>query len=178
MRRKRPAGLRDVGGPARAETRALLEMLDSTSAMGRAELRGVSDEELRWQATKGGHSIGMILLHIADVEYWWVQVVALGWPQDQALHDKLLSRETNQYAGAWPKPPVRRKAWFLKQCDEVRAVTKRELVGLDASKHKGRIGEREYSLRWILHHLIEHEAYHLGQAVLLRELYKKKGART
>ena len=39
-----------------------------------------------------------------------------------------------------------------------------------------RPGEVEFTLRWLLHHVITHEAYHGGQAVLLSIMKQKLGA--
>ncbi len=169
----RPPGLYDVAPGQRDETTVLLAMLDSTSAFWKRELRGLKHEELRWTAREGAHSIGTVLLHIAIVEHWWIHVVAMGRPEDKGIAARCLNDETDQGRGVWPAPPNKPKAWFFKQCADVRAATYGELQGLDATKHRGRYGKREFTLRWILHHLIEHEAYHAGQMLLLRDLYRR-----
>ncbi len=169
----RPPGLYDIAAGQRDETSVLLAMLDSTSAFWKRELRGLKDEELRWSAKKGGHSIGTVLLHIAIVEHWWIHGVAMGQPEDKALAARCLNEETDQSRGVWPTAPTKPKTWFFKQCTDVRAATYEELRGLDAIRHRGRIGKREFTLRWILHHLIEHEAYHAGQMLLLRDLFRR-----
>ena len=171
MRRK--PGLHDLASGQNGETALLLAMLDSTSAFWRRELRGLMRDELRWRTKKGGHTIGMLLLHIAVAEHWWVHMVAMGRKEDKALVKLLKADQTDQYKGKWPEPPDRPKEWFFKQCAQVRASTHEDLKGLDAANLRGRIGSREFTLRWILHHLIEHEAYHGGQMVLLRDLYRR-----
>lgn len=165
--------LRDIATGSKTELELLLGMLDATTEFWRQELRGLKAEELRFQARPGGHSIAMLILHIADAELWWIQAVALGNKLDKAEEKRLMTHEVKQDDGIWPVPPKRTKKWLLAQHDSIRERTKSMLQGLDPTAPIKRKGWRnEYTLRWILHHLVEHEAYHGGQMLLLRDLYQ------
>ena len=163
----------DIEPSSRGELDLLLAMLNATTKMWRTELRGATDSEMRWQPAKNAHSIAMILLHIADCEDAWIQWVGLRKPMDMEIRKRMMSQEVDQYAAMWPRAPKRSKAWFLKQPAEMRKRTLADLKGLSAN-HLGKRGDNSYTLRWIIHRLIEHEAYHGGQMVLLRELYNKR----
>ncbi len=160
----------DLAPESRDELTLLLAMMDWTSGEIRDLLKDASDDDLQWKDPNVGRSIGMILLHLADAEYWWIQSVALGKSTDQAMHDRFLSSELDQMGGKWPDAPIESKAWYLAGPDEIRKLTKESLQGVDPATTIGKRGEREFSLRWIMHHLIEHEAYHMGQIQMLLEM--------
>ncbi|HEY3267784.1 MAG TPA: DinB family protein [Armatimonadota bacterium] len=148
----------------------LLALLDMATAEWREQLGSVPDEALLWQPFPRGHSIGALILHIADVEGFCVTEVAAGQPRPEEELETLLSRETDQYAQSWPTPPAHPLSWFLAEHDAIRARTRATVAAL---KYPDRVGrradrpDREYTLRWLLGHIILHEAYHGGQAVLL-----------
>jgi uncharacterized damage-inducible protein DinB len=55
--------------------------------------------------------------------------------------------------------------------DEVRRRTLACLIGLEADQvTEFRDGQPDYTAAWVVNHLIGHEAYHAGQAVLLASL--------
>jgi uncharacterized damage-inducible protein DinB len=146
-----------------------LAMLDGGTAEWREELGDLPDEAVFWQPIRSGHSIGAIILHIADVEAFWLHEVAVGHSRSEEEIKRLLSQETQQYKADWPIPPAKPLTWYFEQHDEIRRRTHQYLYSLTDSqetrKRQGR--ENEYTLRWLLHHVIGHEAYHGGQAVLL-----------
>ena len=166
----------DVAVPDTADPSVglLLGLLDATSAKWRGELAGLDDEALWWQPFPGGHSIGMILLHCADAEGFWLHQVAGGLERNPDELKTLLSEETDQFGVLWPDCPQRPLGWFLNQQAAVRKRT-HEIVGdLLPLDMVGMNHGREFTLRWILHHVIAHEAYHYGQAVLLSLLYDRR----
>jgi uncharacterized damage-inducible protein DinB len=145
----------------------LLAMLDDGTREWRGEIGDVPEDAVVWQPFPGGHSIGAVILHMADAELYWVQEIAAGQPVSADDEARLLSKQTDQYAVRWPTPPARPLAWYFQQRDEVRARTHQIVRKLGDPGHLGARGDRRYTLRWILHHVIGHEAYHGGQAVLL-----------
>ena len=151
-------------------------MMDSTTKSWKGNLKGISETEFKWQALKGGHSIGMVILHCAMAEYWWIQCVVLGNEIDMKVVNALGYERMDIANGVYGTPLRKPKAWYLKQMTDVRRKTKAALKGLKPS-HTGTGRGNEYTLRWVLHHLVEHEAYHFGQMVLLRELYKNRKKR-
>jgi uncharacterized damage-inducible protein DinB len=150
----------------------LLAILDDVTKEWTGELGRVSKETLVWQPRPEGHSIGALILHIADVEAYWLHEVAAGQPLTEAHNRLFLSEETQQYQGKWPTPPKRPLSWYLEQHRAIRERTYALVRNLSDLNHVGRNGEREFTLRWLLNHVISHEAYHGGQAVLLASLWK------
>lgn len=71
-------------------------------------------------------------------------------------------------------PPKKPLSWYLEQHRAIRERTHEIVRNLTTLEHVGVYGKREFTLRWLLHHIISHEAYHGGQAVLLASLYKKR----
>ncbi len=160
------------------QTGLLLAMLDDNTKDWREELGEVSQETLLWQPFPGGHSIGVLILHIADVEANWLHEVGAGQPQSEEELSRLLSAETQQYQLSWPTPPDHPLSWYYAQHDAVRARTHELVVALDDPEHLGikekYQGKKEFTLRWLLHHVLTHEAYHGGQAVLLSILHGRQ----
>lgn len=150
----------------------LLSMLDDGTREWRSELGKVSEETVVWQPFPNGHSIGALILHIADVEAFWLYEVATGRPRSQKEQEKLLSDVTEQYKIQWPKPPKRSLSWYYKQHDKIRERTRQTVLTLNDPEHIGKYKDRKFTLRWLLHHVIAHEAYHSGQAVLVALMKK------
>jgi uncharacterized damage-inducible protein DinB len=155
----------------------LLAMLDDSTRNWREELGEVSEDTIVWQPVADGHSIGALLLHITDVEAFWIQEVADGVMRSKEELALLLSGETQQYEGLWPAPPRRPLAWYFAQHAAIRARTHKIVRRLKDPDHIGRRvrqnREAEFTLRWLLYHVLRHEAYHGGQAVLLALMYAK-----
>src|ERR1051325_1501982 len=162
------------------EIALLIGMLQAGTATARRELGEVADEALVWQPYPNGHSIGAILIHLAACEAAWLHYAA-------ALHEVSLDMESelmggprlDQCAALWPPPPAKPLAWYYAQQDEVRARTIELISPLPdpaAVRAVPWSPGRECSVRWIIHYIIEHEAYHNGQAVLLSLM--RSGLRT
>ncbi len=149
----------------------LLAMLDDATTEWRGELGDASDETVVWQPFPGGHSIGTLLLHIADVEAYWLHQIGAGQARSEEDLARLLSQETQQYDLSWPRPPAQPLSWFRAQHDEIRARTRRIVSTWDDPTLARPRDAAEFTRRWLLHHVLTHEAYHGGQAVLLSVLH-------
>ena len=166
------------------------EQLDDQSRRLAEATRGIEPAELAWQPAPGLNTIGMLLAHIAIVEVYWTQVGPLS----------LTTFETESVLGigvdhdgmplaAGGSPPAglegRELAYFDDLLARARAYLKRavaELSDADLEREvprKGRDGTlREIlNLRWILYHMLEHEACHYGQINLLAHHYRLAGGR-
>ena len=152
----------------------LLAMLDDGTNEWREELGVVSEEAVLWQPFPGGYSIGALILHIADVEASWLHQVGAGQVRSEEELARLLSKETQQYEGVWPVPPPEPLSWFLAQHDEIRARTRRIVSAWDDPALTRPRDDAEFTRRWLLHHVLTHEAYHGGQAVLLSILHGRQ----
>src|SRR5437868_2793109 len=82
----------------------LLAMLHATTNEWRCFLEDISEDAIVWQPFPNGHSIGALILHIADVEAFWLYQVAAGKARTQEEKDHLLSDATQQGAVSWPVP--------------------------------------------------------------------------
>lgn len=156
----------------------LIAMLDDNTNNWRGELGEVSQETVVWQPFPGTHSIGGLLLHIADVEANWIHEVGAGALRSEEELSALLSRETQQYQVQWPIPPTQPLSWYYAQQDAVRTHTRKLITALNDPEHVGTRqtaqNKTEFTLRWLLHHVLTHESYHGGQAVLLSILHERQ----
>ena len=134
----------------------------------------IPDDLIGKPAFLGAHSIGGLLLHIGEAEWFWMQMVVSG-------HQLT---EEDQKAPYWDilddVEAVARSGYStefcLKEIEKIRNQTRDVLFSYN-DKDLERVitferrGETtEYNLRWILHHLIDHEAQHKGQILMLKRL--------
>jgi uncharacterized damage-inducible protein DinB len=75
-----------------------------------------------------------------------------------------------------PSQPL---SWYLDLHDRFRARTLEAVKSWPpADTLKDRAGEdNQYTPRWVLGHVIQHEAYHGGQIVMLYDLWKNRDDR-
>jgi uncharacterized damage-inducible protein DinB len=147
----------------------LLAVLEDVTNEWREELGDVSEEQIVYQPFPAGHSIGALILHIADTEAFWLYEVGAGKERPAEELKALLSEEIQQHQRQflWPTPPRHPLSWYFAQQDAVRERTRQTALALNDPEHIGRRRDHEFTLRWLLNHVISHEAYHGGQAVLL-----------
>jgi len=140
----------------------------------RETIQSIDVKNLGKPAFLGAHSIGALALHIGEAEWWWIQCNVAGHqiteedakaPYWDVLEDPQ-SFASKGYSAEF----------CLQQLDNIRNKTREVLFGF-GDKDLERIisfeqtGElREQSLRWILHHLIDHEAQHKGQILMLKRI--------
>lgn len=176
-----PALFRDVV-PVEApcdEIGQLLGLLEAGTQSMRRALGEVDEATLIWQPYPNGHSIGAILIHVAACEAGWLHLVAARQETPMDLEEQLMDGASiDQYDGIWPTPPRRPLSWYYAQHDEIWQRTLTLILPLlDPTEVRTVIWspDRSCTVRWILHHVIEHEAYHLGQAVLLSLMKERLG---
>ena len=153
-----------------------MAVLDDVTSEWRYELGNVDDDTVAWQPFPGGHSIAAIILHMADVEANWIYVVGAGKRIPDDEKELLLSEETDQYSVHWPTPPRHPLAWYISLHARVRERTRQVLMEINDPDHVGTRGSEQFTLRWLVNHIISHEAYHGGQAVFLSLMHEKSGA--
>jgi uncharacterized damage-inducible protein DinB len=137
-------------------------------------VEGMSEDHIANPAIPGAHSIGALVLHIGEAEWYWMQCVVSG----QKVTDQIRS------APYWDvlKAPngIAGRSYSVEFClNEIKKLREQTHETLAAFKDSDlervfsfeRRGETiEPSLRWILHHLIDHEAQHKGQILMLKRL--------
>lgn len=137
-------------------------------------VKSIPDDLIGKPAFLGAHSIGGLVLHIGEAEWFWMKMVVSG----HQLTDE--DKEAPYWDILDDVDRVVRKGYTAKFClselEKIRNLTRDVLFGYSDKDLGRRITfERhgkmtEYSLRWILHHLIDHEAQHKGQIFMLKRL--------
>jgi uncharacterized damage-inducible protein DinB len=139
----------------------------------RGELNpGLTEDALVWQPVPGAHSIGAIILHMISAETFWFEKFALDLEPDPEESRLLLSSEGDIDSWQWPVAPrMPLKDYFALQ-DSIRSrILERIKLWPSPETSKGLHG-MERTMRWVFGHVIQHEAYHGGQAVLLSRLWE------
>lgn len=138
----------------------------------------MTDDELVWQPFPGANSIGVLILHIAHTEAWWLEEMVASRPLKDDFKKTYLFNEYGPGKPA-PKAPNKPYQWYLERLDKVRTRTRKLLLkyhdkDLDTIRYQEEGFERiEFSIRWILYHLVEHEAHHRGQINMIRSWYQE-----
>lgn len=125
-------------------------------------------DAIQYRLRPNGHSAGSVLAHIAYVEARWMSRLGCPFPaNDGEWHCSHLTNVEEQF---WADAGGDYSAILAWQ-DEVRVRTLVCLIGLDADQvTEFRDDQPDYTAAWVVNHLIGHEAYHAGQAVLLASL--------
>jgi uncharacterized damage-inducible protein DinB len=137
-------------------------------------VKGIPDDLIGKPAFLGAHSIGALVLHIGEAEWFWMQMVFSG-------HQLT---EEDKKAPYWDVlddvEGVGRRGYTtdfcLQEVEKIRNQTRdvlfsyndKDLERMISFERRGQ--KSEYNLRWILHHLIDHEAQHKGQILMLKRL--------
>lgn len=144
----------------------LLTFLDYTRATARAKCEGVSEDDARSAPLPGSPltTISGLISHLRWVEYYWIEVMLLGGEDEGPWTEEDPDREMRIALDI----PI---AALLEEYED-QAEKNRQLIAeleLDTpSKRERKSGT--FTLRWILHHLIEETARHNGHIDILREL--------
>lgn len=122
-------------------------------------------------------TLGGMLKHLAFVEFWWFEAVALGEPASEpwVSADWDADPDWDWHSAAQDSAEDLRAVWSA-QVARSRQIVVDLLAGGDddgasalARTHRIREGRDPVSLRWILTHMIEEYGRHCGHADLLRE---------
>jgi uncharacterized damage-inducible protein DinB len=153
------------------EAEILLGFLDFHRDTLRRKTEGLDAAQLRRTLGPSTMTLGGLLKHLAFVEDWWFTQVFAGRPAPQpwADVDWRSDSDWDWHSAAEDSPQQLRRLY-----DESVARSQ-ELVGSDPDLEtvcprpsRGHPG-REYSLRWIVVHMVEEYARHNGHADLIRE---------
>lgn len=151
----------------------MLAMMQDGTREWREELGRIGPDAIVWQPYPCAYSIGGLMLHIADVEIYWLEEFCLGKKMSPEDNKLFMSEETQQYKGLWPTPPRKPLSYYYKILDDVRARTMKAVKAMPPpNKAKPR---RDYAatMGWVLNHVVTHESYHGGQIVMMKELHRK-----
>lgn len=158
---------RPVSNPA-LELERVIDAWSETTERWRTGMAGVSDEAVWWQPFRKSHSIGGILLHLADVEGQWFEECLRDTPRSPHELELLFGGAEQPPKGEWIEPPRWPLAQYFEVLDWIRARS------IAAIRRAGDIGHTfngpdgtttiDKAVRFIAYH----EAYHAGQAMLHR----------
>ena len=135
---------------------------------------GVPIADIGRRAFPGAHSIGALVLHIGESEWFWMQCVLTG--------HKLTEEDTRVPCWDALKDPERvairsySAEFCLNEAAQIRQQTRASLAAVNDDDLERIFSftwtgtTQEQSLRWILHHLIDHEAQHKGQILMLKRM--------
>jgi uncharacterized damage-inducible protein DinB len=151
-----------------------LSGMEEVRAQTVAAVKTIPDALIGKPAFLGAHSIGGLVLHIGEAEWFWMQMVVKG---------RQLTEEDKK-APYWDilddvEAVVRNRfttEFCLQEVEKIRNQTRDVLFSyndkdLERTITYERHGQpTEHNLRWILHHLIDHEAQHKGQILMLKRL--------
>src|ERR1044071_6760347 len=139
-----------------------------------AAVKTIPDDLIGKPAFLGAHSIGGLVLHIGEAEWFWMQMVVSGHeltdedknaPYGDVLDDLERVARTSYTA-----------EFCLQEIEKIRNQTRdvlfsyndKDLEHIITFERNGQT--TEYNLRYILHHLMDHEAQHKGQILMLKRL--------
>ena len=147
--------------------------LDELRRQTRETVAGMTPEQLAWKPPGGGNSVGQLLRHIALVE--------LDWLLTDLLRGAPLPKDAPalmQLDGAMVDPGLRPLEVFLDSLDYARNLTRKKLAGFGRDEiettreTKGEGVHKVFNVRWILFHLLNHEAQHRGQILAVQRMMK------
>lgn len=161
----------------RPEIGLLLASLQDGTREWRQNLGEPPIEAITWQATPSGHTIGALILHMIDVEVYWLEHVIGGRERDEEDERLLMSAEVRQYEGVWPGPPAKPISWYYELQDRYRKRLWKSLETIEPDTFFSTGEQIESTARWVVSHIAQHDSYHGGQAVLIHELWKRNRAR-
>jgi uncharacterized damage-inducible protein DinB len=170
---------REILEPASGVSREIgfyLSGLEEIRAQLREIVSDLTDEELGRRVLPNVHQIGNLILHLGEAESSWIHSIVAG---------KELDEEAKKFAHWYDttETDFAVKGYSAKECieriDKI-SLMSREILAKFTDDHLDKLfgfdqkGKRiEVSLRWILHHLIDHEATHKGQISMLKRLLRE-----
>jgi uncharacterized damage-inducible protein DinB len=123
------------------------------------KLEGLDDGQLRWRPTAGANSLGQIVVHLGYAERLWLRAIFAGEAMDMGWRQAML---------------VLPDRWSV---DDVVAFYRQETAAADSVLEAATSfdlpsrGEmRPTTLRWVVTHLVEEIARHLGHMDITRQL--------
>lgn len=141
----------------------LSELFSNYYTVRKELLKTVADltpPQLAWTAPGHANSIGKLLVHIAETEYWWTTVVALKKEEkfDESRFEKIstlpeMLKLLNRYFDEFSR--------YL----EYETISDWDRVFYAIPGY-----DEKVSKRWLVWHVVEHQARHRGQIFMLMRM--------
>jgi uncharacterized damage-inducible protein DinB len=138
-------------------------------------IKGIDQDMLDFTPDqKTVESIATLLLHVAAIEWSWIFEDIFGeemeyekWKHAFALREGVdVDQIRDKPLGYFKEILIETRSQIFEALDRF------EDKDLDRIFPEGKEEGRRFTLRWIIYHIIEHEAMHIGQISLLKRLYK------
>jgi uncharacterized damage-inducible protein DinB len=123
------------------------------------KLEDVDDEQLRWRPAPTANSLGAIVVHLGYAERLWLRAIYAGEEMDMAWRQHMF-----ELPAGWSVSDV--IAFYRAETAAADAV----LAGAESFDLPSAAPVRPTTLRWIVSHLIEETARHVGHMDITREL--------
>ena len=136
-------------------------------------VEGFSAEQLSWHPNEMAESIGTLLLHVAAVEFSYIQEDIARTPMGEEWKIAFPIRfGIPQISGEGVEFYLNKLVEVRKATlDVLKNFTDDDLLRVIQPLEPGDPNsEVQYSIEWILYHLVEHEAHHKGQIALMKRL--------
>ena len=159
------------------ELALLFGALQDSTREWRENLGEVNPAAMVWQPYPDGPSVGGVLLHMAAAETYWFSKFVERNELDASDPAIGCDNVMDQFAVQWPTPPSEPLTWYLEILARHREWTLQSLVRNPDPTSLHPCSHTQITLRWILSHIVQHDSYHGGQAVLLHEMWKRLAAR-
>jgi len=154
--------------PAADERTTLGQFLDYQRATMLGKAEGLTQEQLTRRLPTSALTLAGLLKHLALVEDDWIQVRFLGRPELEPWASAPWDEDRDwEFHTAEHDDPNELRARYADACERSRQAVASARMD-DLSVGTAREGH-QWSLRWILTHLIEETSRHNGHADLLRE---------
>jgi uncharacterized damage-inducible protein DinB len=162
----------------------LFYMLDDIRRITLKGISGLTKEQLFQPPVEGEFPIGAYIMHLGECDLGWLSTIS-GEEQPAELKKRV-------YYSAWfdttpeefaPPKEALEVDEYVNAITEARKRLREYMLSMDDNQLEDKITrkyadrEKTYSKKWIIYHLIEHEAHTRGQMFMLIRMagFKKKG---
>lgn len=155
--------------PEGSELMLLGQYLDYQRETMLSKVQGLTRAQFVTAHSPSDLTLSGLLYHLALVEEDWTEVRFAGLAERQPWATVDWEADPNwEFRTAVGLDPEQLLSRYREACERSRAVVS-DATGLDQLSVKKLRDGRHFSLRWVLLHLIEETARHVGHADLLRE---------
>lgn len=151
----------------------LIATLHDSTREWKSELGEPTEDAIVWQPYENGPSIGGQLLHLIGVEAFWFETFLAKSPRPEGERELLMADQINVDNHFWPTPPRQPIKWYYDLLDTVRERALKALAKVDVELTLPMDESYEFTTPWVIGHVVQHDSYHGGQAVLLHEMYTR-----
>lgn len=151
-------------------------MLEDVRKVTLSGIKNLTKEQLFEKPLGTEYPLGSYLLHFAECEIFWLEVLS-GITQPEELKKRAFQNVWyDPYEEAAPPISPLEISYYREVIEDARKNLLDYISGMkdseleDKVSFKGGSGEQQFTKKWIIYHLIEHEAHHRGQMFMLMRM--------